>query len=99
MEEAVGIIIVICILFAFCVGIGMVAEKNGRSFWGFTLLSVFFSPVLALIIVLILGKSEEQVRREIEARVRYEEYIRRKIRHEESMRKQGDGCYLVNHLI
>lgn len=87
MEEAVGVVIVICIFFAFCVGVGMIAERKGRSFWGYVLLSVCLSPVLALIIVLILGKSEEQVRREIEARVRYEEYIRRKIRHEESMRK------------
>ena len=86
MEEAVGVVIVICIFFAFCVGVGMIAERKGRSFWGYVLLSVCLSPVLALIIVLILGKSEEQLRREIEARVRYEEYIRRKIRHEESMR-------------
>ena len=86
MEEAVGVVIVICIFFAFCVGVGMIAERKGRSFWGYVLLSVCLSPVLALIIVLILGKSEEQVRREIEARVRYEEYIRRKIRHEESIR-------------
>lgn len=90
MEEAVGIIIVICILFAFCVGVGMVAEKKGRSFWGFTLLSVFFSPVLALIILLILGKSEEQVRREIEARVRYEEYVRSKIKHEKCLRNNDN---------
>lgn len=82
MEEAVGVVIVICIFFAFCVGVGMIAERKGRSFWGYVLLSVCLSPVLALIIVLILGKSEEQVRREIEARVRYEEYIRRKIWHE-----------------
>lgn len=89
MEEAVGVVIVICIFFAFCVGVGMIAERKGRSFWGYVLLSVCLSPVLALIIVLILGKSEEQVKREIEARVRYEEYIRRKIRHEESMRTKN----------
>lgn len=53
---------------------------------GYVLLSVCLSPVLALIIVLILGKSEEQVRREIEARVRYEECIRSKIRREAFLR-------------
>ena len=52
-------------------------------------MSVCLSPVLAFIIVLILGKSEEQLRREIEARVRYEEYIRRKIRHEAFLRNKG----------
>lgn len=89
MEEAVGVVIVICIFFAFCVGVGMIAERKGRSFWGYVFLSVCLSPVLAFIIVLILGKSEEQLRREIEARVRYEEYIRRKIRHEESALTKG----------
>lgn len=89
MDEVVRVIIVIGICFAICVVIGMIAERYGRSFWGFTFLSLFFTPVLALIILLILGKSEVQIRREIEARVRYEEYVRSKIRREAFLRNKG----------
>jgi len=40
------------------VGIGAIAANNGRSFLGWTALSLLLSPIVGLIAVLIAGKPE-----------------------------------------
>ena len=40
------------------VGIGAIAANNGRSFLGWTAMSLFLSPIIGLIAVLIAGKPE-----------------------------------------
>jgi hypothetical protein len=40
------------------VGIGAIAANNGRSFLGWTALSLLLSPIIGLIAVLIAGKPE-----------------------------------------
>jgi hypothetical protein len=40
------------------VGIGAIAANNGRSFLGWTALSLLLSPIVGLIGVLIAGKPE-----------------------------------------
>ncbi|WP_050577335.1 SHOCT domain-containing protein [Pseudomonas cremoricolorata] len=42
----------------------MLANSKGRSFWGFTLLSVITSPLLGLIIVLIVSDLNKESARE-----------------------------------
>ena len=58
-------------------GIGLLAESRGRSLPGFALLSFFFSPLLALIVVLVMpnlaARAEEDAERE---RARREEHER-----------------------
>jgi len=38
------------------VGIGAIAANNGRSFLGWTALSLLLSPIVGLIAVLVMGK-------------------------------------------
>ena len=38
------------------VGIGAIAANNGRSFFGWTALSLLLSPIVGLIAVLVMGK-------------------------------------------
>jgi predicted membrane protein len=38
----------------FCIGVGIIATTKGRSFWGWTLLSLIITPVIAGIIVFIM---------------------------------------------
>mgnify|MGYP001214909758 FL=1 len=40
------------------VGIGAIAANNGRSFLGWTALSLLLSPIIGLIAVLVMGKPE-----------------------------------------
>jgi len=40
------------------VGIGAIAANNGRSFLGWTALSLLLSPIVGLIAVLVMGKPE-----------------------------------------
>ena len=40
------------------VGIGAIAANNGRSFLGWTALSLLLSPIVGLIAVLVAGKPE-----------------------------------------
>jgi len=40
------------------VGIGAIAANNGRSFLGWTALSLLLSPIIGLIAVLVAGKPE-----------------------------------------
>jgi tetrahydromethanopterin S-methyltransferase subunit C len=40
------------------VGIGAIAANNGRSFLGWTALSLLLSPIVGLIAVLVMGKQE-----------------------------------------
>lgn len=42
-----------------CLVVGFIANKMGRSFLGFTFLSVVISPIGGLIVVLVVGKKEE----------------------------------------
>lgn len=42
----------------FSVGVGAIAANNGRSFLGWTALSLLLSPIIGLIAVLVMGKPE-----------------------------------------
>ena len=39
-----------------CLSVGWLAQSRGRSFWGFCLLSVFLTPLLTGILVLLFKK-------------------------------------------
>lgn len=41
----------------FCIGVAYLADKKGRSAIGFFLLSLFFSPIIGLLVVLASGPS------------------------------------------
>ena len=66
-------------VFAFwgllCVGVGALAHSRGRSAVGFFLLSVFFTPLLGLIVVLVIqdlnkkAERDQQTRRDHEQRL------------------------------
>lgn len=38
----------------FCIGVGIIAITKGRSFWGWSLLSLIITPVIAGIIVFLM---------------------------------------------
>lgn len=42
----------------FCIVVGKMAEKRGRSFWTFTLISAVISPIGGFIVLLISGKKD-----------------------------------------
>ena len=58
--------------FAMCLGVAMLAESRGRSAIGYFALSFFFSPILALIIVLLKTNLNEEAAAQAE-RIREEE--------------------------
>jgi uncharacterized membrane protein len=47
----------LCVWAALCFGAGKLAEKQGRSFLGFFLLALVFTPFLVIFLLLLLGKS------------------------------------------
>lgn len=53
-------ITVICWL-VFCYLVGKYAEKKGRSFWSFAILSAVLSPLIGFIIALFMGRKDPQV--------------------------------------
>jgi len=59
-----GISLIVIGVIALFFGVAYFAKKRGRSFWGFFLLSLFFSPILAFIILLIIGKSKDVIKEE-----------------------------------
>jgi membrane protein implicated in regulation of membrane protease activity len=51
------------IVFAIlCLSVGGLAHMRGRSFWGFTALSVVLSPLLGVILVLLFKKYPRKVK-------------------------------------
>ncbi|GLO38211.1 hypothetical protein PPUN14671_50480 [Pseudomonas putida] len=56
-------------------GVGMLASSKGRSFWGFTLLSVITSPLLGLIIVLIVSDLNKESAREAQVAAENERHL------------------------
>lgn len=64
------------IWFLICSVAGKIAKGNGRSFWGFFLLSFFLTPLIGIIVALIMGESTAHV---IE-RIKEEERIRAQYR-------------------
>ncbi|MFS0828872.1 SHOCT domain-containing protein [Pseudomonas phoenicis] len=56
--------LIIALWIFLSMGVGMLASSKGRSFWGFTLLSLFTSPLLGLIIGLIVSDLNEESARE-----------------------------------
>jgi len=76
------------ILFIWLIGtilVGVIADKKGRSVLGWVVLSLFISPLIAIIIVAIIGESNEnRMKRIIE-----EEKIREAIRRGEDVSKMN----------
>lgn len=66
------IVLFLIIWFLFCSVAGKIAKGNGRSFWGFFLLSFLLTPLIGIIVALIMGESTAHV---IE-RIKEEERIR-----------------------
>ncbi len=69
-------------LFAFALFVvlvvvtGILASKRGRNVFGWVVLSIFLSPVLGIILLLVLGPSEEKKME----RIIWEEKLRKQIR-------------------
>lgn len=63
--------------FALCACVGKYAKNRGRSFWLFTIMSIFLNPIIGFIIAALAGESmsfrEERIRRETQIRME-EEY-------------------------
>jgi len=55
------IVLIVILWIIFSIGIGMLAFMKDRNVLGFVLLSIFVSPLIALIILLILGDSDELI--------------------------------------
>lgn len=73
MNTSVGILIIFAlIIFLINFPVGIIADKRGRSCIGWILFSIFFSPVIGLILVLCLGETDshrmERIRKEEEMR-------------------------------
>jgi Na+/melibiose symporter-like transporter len=52
------------------------AKKRGRSQWGWLVFSIFLSPILAMLFIVLLGETDERRHQ----RIREEEEIRAKYR-------------------
>ena len=70
MEEGFGLILVICCTVIICIALGVgaivgsMAEKRGRSYGLWFILSLVF-PLLSIIILLLLGDTDERRREKI----------------------------------
>ena len=49
-----GYIIIFVLWLVFCWAAGSIAEKRGRSFYGFFIVSLFISPLMGILIALLL---------------------------------------------
>lgn len=69
-----------------CVGVALLADSRGRSFWGFFLLSFVFSPLLGLIVILVMknlteeagkeaARRQDEERRELEQKREHEKQL------------------------
>lgn len=67
--------LIIVFWLVFAVGVGMLADSKGRSFWGFSLLSVVTSPLLGLIIVLIVSDLNKESARQAQAAAENERHL------------------------
>ena len=86
------------ILFIWLIGTilaGVIADKKERSVFGWVVLSLFISPLIAIIIVAVIGESHEtRIKRIVE-----EEKIREAIRKGEDISKMNfsDNVLVTNH--
>lgn len=71
------IIVVIALLFGICAVVGSMADKRGRSVFGWILFSLFAAP-FSVILLLCLGETEEKRKNRIEE----ESYIFWKVKDE-----------------
>lgn len=71
-------VIVLWIVFALLVG--LLANNYGRDGKLYFLIALLLSPLISLIIVLIIGKTEEKKAKEIETQIRMRAEIEEKIR-------------------
>jgi predicted lipid-binding transport protein (Tim44 family) len=51
---AISLIQILPIYLIGCLGVGIIAKTKGRSFWGWALLSLIITPIIAGVIVLIM---------------------------------------------
>lgn len=47
----------------FCAIVGNLAQKKGRSFWGYFFLSLFISPVIGILIILVMGQGTKNMKK------------------------------------
>ena len=69
----VGLVLFVCLYFVLPI---MMAKRRGRSTFGWMLLFWFFSPIYGVIALLVLGDSNEKLRREILEEVRQQQLNR-----------------------
>ena len=74
-----GYIIIFVLWLVFCWVAGSIAEKRGRSFYGFFIVSLFISPLMGILIALLLGETEKHKIGRIECEERMRAEVRRKL--------------------
>ena len=86
----------------FVIIVGVMAFERGRSVLGWVVLSIFFSPILGIILLLLLGPSEEKKMEQIAS----EEALRREMRGEKLKQEfkinrydQSMICELMENII
>lgn len=77
-----GCIIIFVLWLVFCWVAGSMAEKRGRSFYGFFIVSLFLSPLMGILIALLLGETEKHKIERIECEERTRAEARRKLEQE-----------------
>ena len=70
-----GYIIIFVLWLVFCWVAGSIAEKRGRSFYGFFIVSLFISPLMGILI----GETEKHKIERIECEERMRAEVRRKL--------------------
>ena len=63
-----GYIIIFVLWLVFCWAAGSIAEKRGRSFYGFFIVSLFISPLMGILIALLLERLRSIRLNELNAR-------------------------------
>lgn len=71
-------VLVVIIWIVLSILIGMMANNYGRNVVGFVLIAVLLSPLIAFIILLVVGKTEEKKAQEMESQIRMRAEIEKK---------------------
>lgn len=60
---------------ACAVGVGMLANSKGRSFWGYALLSIITSPILGLVVALLVSDLYKEAAKKQEQATQNERHL------------------------
>src|ERR1035437_5338319 len=66
MDLLYYLILLIVFVFPLSLLIGYLAMKKGRSYFGYFILSFFFSPLVGFLVLIIVGDSDELIRKKNE---------------------------------